>query len=149
VTGRIGRTPDRGDEGFTLIELLTVMVVLGVLTAIAIPVFLGQREKAHDTATQSDLVEVAKLVTAEFLEHGVPPTVQIVGADYEVNGQVVGPVSQGVAIGGGNPAVVDTTGWTAPAWCMTFTSPTGGVRDYRYSAQQGLEPGACTSPITP
>jgi type IV pilus assembly protein PilA len=149
VTGRNGRAPERGDGGFTLVEMLTVILVLGVLAAIAIPVFLAQRGKAHDTATKRDLVEVAKLVTAEFLEHGVPPTVQIVGADYEVNGQVVGPVSQGVVIGGGNSAAVDTTGWTAPAWCMTFTSPTGGVRDYRYSAQRGLEPGACTSPTAP
>jgi prepilin-type N-terminal cleavage/methylation domain-containing protein len=149
MTGLIGHTPDPADGGFSLVELLTVMMVLGVLTGIAIPVFLAQRGKAHDSATKRDLVEVAKMVTAEFLDHGAPPTVRIVGAHYEVNGQEVGPVSQGVVIGGGNPAAVDTTGWTATAWCMTFTSPTGGSRDYRYSAQRGLEPGACSLPTSP
>lgn len=50
---------DRGEEGFTLIELLVVIIIIGILAAIAIPVFLNQRAKGWDAAVQSDLRNAA------------------------------------------------------------------------------------------
>lgn len=56
-----------GDEGgFTLIEILVVILIIGILAAIAIPAFLNQRQHANDAAAVSEATNIAKAIETYF-----------------------------------------------------------------------------------
>ncbi len=59
------------DEGFTLIELLVVIIIIGILAAIAIPVFLNQRAKGWDSAVKADLRNAATAEETYLTDDGV------------------------------------------------------------------------------
>jgi type IV pilus assembly protein PilA len=56
----IGDHARSADDGFTLIELLVVIIIIGILAAIAIPVYLHQRTKSYETTSQNDLRDLAE-----------------------------------------------------------------------------------------
>lgn len=52
------------EDGFTLVEILVVMLIMGILSAIAIPVFLSQRKNAVDDAIRTDLKNIIQTVNS-------------------------------------------------------------------------------------
>lgn len=94
----------RGDQaGFTLIELLIVVVVIGILAAVAIPKFSAAREKAFLAAAKSDLRNLANL---QEVYHNVSYT-------YSSNVTDVGFTnSDGVLV---DVPEASGTGWSATA----------------------------------
>nr|WP_250001555.1 prepilin-type N-terminal cleavage/methylation domain-containing protein [Actinoplanes sp. M2I2] len=60
----------KDDEGFTLIELLVVVVIIGVLVAIAVPVYLNYRKGAADKSAQSDVRGAVSTIEQWYTDNG-------------------------------------------------------------------------------
>ncbi len=67
--------------------VFTVLVVPGVLAAIALPLYASQQDKAHDAAARADLASLRAAVASHFVEQSVPPVVAIDGTHYVVGDQ--------------------------------------------------------------
>jgi type IV pilus assembly protein PilA len=139
MLARIHKSMDEKDHGFTLIELLVVMIIIGILAAIAIPVFLNQRAKARDTAVKADVSTVGKELATYFVDNTAVPAFALAGGRYTLAGNDIGPASSGVTVDA-STNIVDST-----HWCVSLTNPSGSTDTFKYSARAGLGSGACAA----
>lgn len=73
------RREESGDAGFSLIELIVVVVILGILAAVAIPIFLGLQGQAEDSARETVAANASSQLAAKI---GVNPAYTFVAADF-------------------------------------------------------------------
>ncbi len=125
------------DEGFTLIELLVVIIIIGILAAIAIPVFLNQRKKGWDSAVKADLRNAATAQETYLTDNGVYSAQTPAGAQLTNVGFKYSP---GTNYSGGAASITVAANTNAD-YCLSATSASTTV--WKYSSVTGLGTGAC------
>ena len=114
----------RDQKGFTLIELLIVVVIIGILAAIAIPKFSATREKAYFAAMKSDLKNLASQQEIYYADEYT----------YSNSSTNLGFVqSEAVHVG----IAASVSGWSATATHEALTATTQGCAIY-YGGGTGI-----------
>ncbi|HEY0188704.1 MAG TPA: prepilin-type N-terminal cleavage/methylation domain-containing protein [Cellulomonas sp.] len=152
----------REDEGFTLVELLVVIIIIGILSAVAVPVYLNQQKKAKDAAADSDVSTIGKQIQTALIDQGNPSLMSVMvnatSGHYMLTTGVSGEaavdlgrasdgvllVAAGTAVVAGTEAPVTALGGgkaTAEDWCISVQHPDGKSESYRYSNTGGIEAG--------
>ena len=96
----------RNQKGFTLIELMIVVAIIGILTAIAFPLYANIQARARVAKAQADARTLASAVVVYSAHTGALP----VGLTNLTTATVINGVSAGPFI---NPIPTPPTGWTA------------------------------------
>ena len=136
---RIRKMQEENEGGFTLIELLVVMIIIGILAAIAIPLFLNQRKNAVDASMKSDLRTVANEMESFYTDQEqYPDTIAAGTAAQSVllsNSGIAGVDSGDIRLSKGNQVGL-VLATNKDAYCLQVTDAKG-THDWVYVSNAG------------
>jgi type IV pilus assembly protein PilA len=139
MTARLRESIEDRDKGFTLIELLVVIIIVGILAAIAIPIFLNQRKKGVEASMKADAKTLATQLETVYTDTLAYP------AAIAAAGQTLTVGSEKVILSPNNVAAVHVSG---DKFCISITNGAAAAAVYKSDAGGLQAPGATCAVAT-
>ena len=128
------------DEGFSLIELLVVVIIIGILAAIAIPIYIGIQDNAKDSAVKSDLTNAKLAVIAYYTDKGASAAAPVLTADTTVANNLS---SYGFTKSSNTSTIAYKGTPSSTAFCIDAVGAAGVTHVFSVSANGGVVNTVC------